>query len=309
MASFSPTRISVRALALVLALTPAAALADAPQRGDPMHGEALYRLECASCHGVDGHGSEFWKKASAGKGWGAVPDLQDSAFMATRSDVQLINAMRLGKGLEGPIPHHEVRSLARLDAWDLVAYLRRGNLSVVDFYPDAARFTAHPFTIDEHGVKRLKDNLKITLSEPERTLVVITAYGGKKKSPRAHLVKWVPVELDLLDAKARLGHMVFLDIVPPGAKAPVTTGFAFGLDGKLTGVKVREPDAKKRAEMEKMLAAFVGQGEKSAVAFKAPKTVKGADRWAPVVTLAAARAAEAIVMFDKVERDRTVFDR
>jgi hypothetical protein len=72
---------------------------------------------------------------------------------------------------------------------------------------------------------------------------------------------------------------------------------------------VRLPEGKRREELEKSLSAFVGQGEKSAVAFKAPKNARGADRWAPVVTLAAARAAEGIVMYDKAERERTVFDR
>lgn len=309
MAHLFSTRTTLRAASVLLALAPAMALAEAPLRGDAMHGQELFRMECASCHGPEGRGSEFWRKASAGKGWGRLPDLQDSAFMATRSDVQLVNAMRKGSGLEGPIPHHRITSLSRLDAWDVVAFLRSDNLRVSDFYRDAAKFTAHEFTIDEHGAKRLQEKVKVTLSDSDRKVVVITAYSGKTPSQGPRLVKWTPVELDLLDAKARLGHLVFLDIVPPGEKAPVTAGFAFGLDGKLGQVRVRHPDPKKRAEFEKMLSAFAGQGDRSAIAFKPPRNVRGADRWAPLVTRAAARAAEAIVMFDKAERDRTAFDR
>src|SRR5262249_43113105 len=154
-------------------------------------------------------------------------------------------------------------------------------------------------------------NLKISLKPAERTVVVITAYkpGATEKKSGIRLIKWTPVELDLLRSKNRIGHLVFLDAHLPGAKDPVTVGLAFGIDGKFTLAKIKEPDNKKRVEWEKNFAAFYGQGGKKAEAYKAPKGLKGGDVWAKLMTDLGGRAAEAIVMFDKSERERTIFDR
>ena len=295
--------------AVILALAAPAAAEEVPARGDAQKGQELFRLECATCHGADARGAVFWKRASHGKGLGEVPDLRDAAYLAQASDAQLRKAIRKGIGRNGWIPGHAfAESLSSLDTWDLVQWLRDGNLSVAEFYPEAAKFTAKDFTIDEHGVKRLDEGLGLKLGKDQQTVVVLTIYKGKKRRGTARLVPWTPVELDLLKADDRLGFLVFTELALPGEKSPVQAGIAIGRDGKISKIRLKHPDAKKRAEHEKALAAFVGQGEKRVSKLKPPKGVKNADKYASVLTAAVGRATEGITMYDKSERERTAFD-
>lgn len=299
-------------LPALLLLTPTLALAElAPARGDAVQGEALFRMECAPCHGIDARGAEFWRKASHGKGLGQLPDLRDSAFMAQASDAQLRRAIRKGMGRNGWIPGHAFgETISSLQAWDLVQWLRDGNLRVNQFYPDAVKFTAKEFQLDEHGLKRLKEAVNVELPREQQAVVVLTVYKGKKlKSGNVRLVPWTPVQLDLLKADDRLGFLVFTKLALPGEKGSTPAGISIGTDGKIERIALMLEDAKKRAEHEKALLAFAGQGEKKAGKLKAPKGVKNGDKYAAVLTGAVARAAEGIVMYDKAERERTAFDR
>jgi mono/diheme cytochrome c family protein len=299
------------ALALSAALAlPAVAGAEAPIRGDAVRGEQIFRMECSACHGADARGASDWKALSEQKGLGKIPDLRDAAYLVQRSDAQLRTAIRKGDGRNGTIPGHAFgKALSSLETWDLVQYLRNGVLTVTDLYPEASKFTAKDFTIDAPGQARLKDGAGIALAPGEATVVVLTVYGGPKdESGNVRLVPWKPVNLDLLKADERLGFLVFDEVLLPGETQKTELGLAIGRDGKIKKIVLNLADPKRRAEHEKVLAGFVGQGERKPTKLKAPKGVKNADKYEAVITRTLGRAAEGIAMYDKSERDRTMFD-
>ena len=294
-------------LAAAMAL-PAAASAEAPIRGDAVRGEQIYRMECAACHGGDLRGAADWAKLSREKGLGQLPDLRDAAYLAVRSDAQLRSAIRQGTGRNGTIPGHTFGSaLSSLEVWDLVQYLRDGVLTVADLYPQAAKFTAKDFAIDVHGQARLKDGAGLTLAPDETKVVVLTVYKGEKTDSAIQLVPWKPVNLDLLKADDRLGFLVFEEVLLPGETEKAGLGLAIARDGKIQKIVLKMADAKKRAEHEKLLSSFVGMGERKPVKLKAPKNVRGAEKYEALVTRVLARAAEGIAAYDKSERERTMF--
>ena len=292
-----------------LLLAPAAALAKEPVRGDAERGGRLFRMECSTCHGADGSGSTYWQQATQGKNLGTAPDLRDSAFLAQRSDADLLDAIRKGMGRGGWIPGHNFASLSTLEAWDIVQWIRDGSLTVSQFFPDAAKFTAKDFQIDQWGAERLAENLNLKLSQKELEVVVLTVYKGERdRNDGVRLVPWKPVELDLLSAKDRIGFLSFQEMVVPGGEK-VRVGLSFGTDGKLQRAVVNHHDPKRKAEYEQALSKFVGQGQKGSSAYKAPRGLRNGDAWAAALTRAAALSAEGITMYEKAERSRTTFDR
>lgn len=304
-------RKTIAFLAPVAALLLApAARAQSPLRGDAERGGQLFRMECATCHGVDGTGSSAWRAATEGKNLGTLPDLRDSAFLAQRSDDDLVEAIRRGMGRNGWIPGHAfASSLSLMDTWDVVQWLRDGTLSVAQFYPEAAKFTAKDFRIDQWGVDRLAEKLNLRYSQHELDVVVLTVYRGERdRNESARLVPWNPVELDLLKASDRIGYLVFQEMETP-AGVKIRVGLAIGTDGKLKRVEVSHPDEKVRSEAQQALSRFVGQGQKGPVAFKAPAGLRNGAAWASALTRAASLAAEGITMYEKSERARTAFDR
>lgn len=302
--------VTLSSIVAALLVAPAVSSAE-PVRGDGEHGGQVFRMECSSCHGTDGGGSDFWKKATAGKNLASVPDLRDSAFLAQRSDADLRKAIRSGMGKNGWIPGHTFASaLSTLDTWDVVQFIREGTLTVSQFYPDAAKFTAKDFKIDQWGTQRLSESLKLQLTERELDVVVLTVYRGEReKNANIRLVPWKPVELDLLQAGDRIGFLSFVDLQVPASTETIRAGLSIGTDGKLQKVIVNHADAGKKAEYEKALNAFVGQGSKKVEAFKAPRGLKHGDAWAKALTRAAAITSEGITMYEKSERERTAFDR
>ena len=293
-----------------LLLAPAGASADTPARGDTERGGKLFRMECSTCHAADGAGSTYWQHATNGKNLGTLPDLRDSAFLAQRSDADLRKAVRRGMGKNGWIPGHTFAgALSSLETWDIVQWLRDGSLTVTQFFPDAAKFTAKDFLIDQWGAERLNESLNLKLSQKELEVVVLTVYKGQRASnDGVKLVPWKPVELDLLKAADRIGFLSFQEMDVPGGER-VRVGLSFGTDGRLQRAVVTHGDPGRKAEYEKALSAFVGQGQKGASVYKAPRGLKNGDVWAKALTRAAAISAEGITMYEKAERSRTAFDR
>lgn len=291
---------------LLATLLAPAAKGEVPLVGDAASGESLFRMECAACHGPNGAGAETFRKAAPG---GHLPNLSDSAFLATRSDDELHATMTTGQGKERWIPGHSFANLTPLQRWDIVQWLRDASLPVEAFFPEVVKFTAKDFLIDEHGAKRLQ-GLNLPAGEADRSVVVLTAYRGSRKANESiRLIPWNPVELDLLKADERLGFLTFTDLEVPKTGEKVHVGLAFDASGRLQKVRVRHPDPAKRTEIEKVLATFVGQGARTATELKAPKTLRDGDAWAKAMTRATSLSVEAILMFDKAEKARTAFDR
>lgn len=279
------------------------ARAETPLRGDAEAGRSLFSLECGACHGSHGKGNPGWKAAQAGK---PLPDLVDTAFLVTRTDPELHAAMATGHTPDGRwIPGHVFSSLSELDRWNVVQWLRDQSLAVEDFFPQAVKFTAKEFEIDAMGAGRLAE---LGVGKDELGVVVLTAYKGTRKpNEPLRLVPWTPVELDLLEAGDRLGHLSFIDIEAPNGEM-LHTGIAFDTDGKIVAIRVRHADPAKRASYERALGHFVGQTLKVATKLSAPRGLAQGAAWANALSRAASRAAEAILMYEKGERARTVFD-
>lgn len=288
----------------VLALSlGSAALAQTPLRGDAEAGRSLFRMECAACHASDAKGSAAWRGAHPEK---PLPDLVDTAFLVTRSDEALHAAIATGHVEDRWIRGHAFPNLSALDRWNIVQWLRDQSLAVEDFFPRAAKFTAKAFEIDALGAARLKP---FGVGPEDLRVVVLTAYEGERKRNEAlRLIPWTPVELDLLNADDRLGHLTFLDVEVPRSGEILHVGFAFDLEGKITAIRARHADPQKRAAYEKALRAFVGQGLKVATELSAPRGVPNGAAWAKALSRAASLSAEAILMYEKGERARTAFD-
>jgi mono/diheme cytochrome c family protein len=66
-----------------------------PEQGGPERAvDALYNVSCASCHGRDGRGQGVSKPPGA-----QMPDFSAEAFQTQRTDVQLLDAIRNGRGM------------------------------------------------------------------------------------------------------------------------------------------------------------------------------------------------------------------
>jgi mono/diheme cytochrome c family protein len=70
----------------------------APEEGGTERAaDALFNVSCASCHGRDGRGQGPGRPPGA-----TVPDFTPTAFQAQRSDEQLAEVIRTGRGLMPP---------------------------------------------------------------------------------------------------------------------------------------------------------------------------------------------------------------
>lgn len=95
---------ALTAAALVV-LWPVVAIA-----ADPAAGKTLYEKHCVACHG------------KAGKGIGTLPNLSDAAYMAGRTDAQLLE--KITKGGQGSgMPAWE-KILSESQRHDVLAYIR-----------------------------------------------------------------------------------------------------------------------------------------------------------------------------------------
>ncbi len=81
---------------------------------------ALFEMMCASCHGLDGKGGGAELPAGA-----APPDFTDASFHRERTDAQLIDVIRQGRGMMPAFS--EQISDEGLEA--LIAHLRRFDAS------------------------------------------------------------------------------------------------------------------------------------------------------------------------------------
>ncbi|HEY2732427.1 MAG TPA: cytochrome c, partial [Polyangiales bacterium] len=71
---------------------------EAPEQGgEDRAADALYNVSCASCHGRDGHGQGPGRPPGA-----QLPDFTSPQFQAQRSDAQLSQVIREGRGLMPP---------------------------------------------------------------------------------------------------------------------------------------------------------------------------------------------------------------
>lgn len=260
------------------------AWAEALLPGDARNGHKLYRAECIGCHGAAGEPTQ------TGRSLGA-PMLKDPALISSRSDDQLL-ALLLQGTPKHPAPG---ASLSLLDAADIVAYLRSGLASITDLFPDAAAYTAKPYTLLGPALVRAEALVGEELRPDEKTLTVFSVYTGETPPTGPRLVPQDPVALDELSPKAKRGYVVF------GWLQGGPVAMALGPD--LAVARLLSPNA----QVMKAAPAVVGKGGR-APGQRKPFVSKAAPETARALTRLYARAAEAASMAAKEEADRHLFD-
>lgn len=211
----APTDAGVRST-----LTAQAARRRPAPPGDFRRGWALFRENCAGCHGANRRGR--------GTRQGLLPvppaDLRDPVLLASRSNDELVNAILHGVRQQ-PARHGEPEKkempgfdseLGEQDALDLVGFLRGDSIYLSECFPDAT----HYLELQTSGGRLLR---------------AYTVDGIVKQ----------PVLLDSasdLPSKASpLGYVMFVELDLPGAGA---TPVAFLADqkGAVSGVRVALPE-------------------------------------------------------------------
>ncbi len=205
-----------------------AARAEPVLSGDRDNGAAIFRVQCAACHGADARGGgELASKLPV-----AVGNLRDPALLATRSNDDLKNVIL--KGIPAATPpmlmpgspwlngssrgSHHVPAPRRPQRHRLLPH--RAVFHRQDLHPGRQGPGAHPEAGSGHPVRPGG-------SDDDS---VVTFYGeGNPKGPE--FVPQDPVQLDKLSPKERKGYLVFVDL--PQGKSRATTGIALGRDGQV----------------------------------------------------------------------------
>jgi mono/diheme cytochrome c family protein len=290
-------RISVFAIAL--ACLPAfSAQADSGQirLGDLVEGSRLFAIHCASCHGDDGTGGGAVRTTPP------ASDLTDPSRMNLMSDRQVFELLRQGGpalGRQATMPRFD--ELSALELWSLVAYLRSRHLSVTDFFPHAESYWGERYTIDEWGLERYEQVVGQALPEGEQSFVVLGIYSGTQGPDGPRLIPNDPREIARIDRRSRVGYITFVPMEVPGIPGQHVLGISMNNDGIVFDIKANTTDAALARRIESTLSRFEGEGSKGQ---RQPFTVRGAAPLARAWTHVYFRAMEAVVMFDKAERDR-----
>jgi mono/diheme cytochrome c family protein len=293
-------RHTVLVLALVFGLVPVAAHAGEATKvmvGDQVQGRRLFAIQCASCHGPGGAGGGQVHTVPP------APSLTDPARMSLVSDRQLFALIEKGGpalGLKDTMPAFG-GGLSDLDAWDIVSYLGSRHLEVTDFYPDAAIYYGKAYTIDQWGAQRYQQLNHKKLPDDQRTWTVLGIYKGTQGPEGPHLVPDTPLAVAKLEPQDKVGYVAFVDAKLPGVRGTVLLGIAMDVHGQIEKVLANSTDARLAHKVDRMLETFVGHGRKDQ---KRVLRGHGSMRLRKAFTEIYDRAMEAVVMYDKAERER-----
>ncbi len=286
----------MRLLTLTFALTfavPAIAADedDRPWIGDPVNGAKLYARECAACHGDDGTGGR------------TSVSMRDSGRLTIIRDVEMFAMIKKGAGTKNPAEHKFGDKLTYLETWDVMAHVRSMHMELADFFGDTSRYIAKPYTIDKHGLKRIK---KAAGEAPEdKTANVFTFFTFEGEEGNLRYVPQDPILLDQLKKKKKSGYLVFLPFETKDWSGEV--GVAMDKKGVITRLAAH-PTAEKADLMNKTFSRFEGQGKKGQ---KKPFKVGGGRTVAKLskdVFKLYLRAMETVTMYDREEMERTWAD-
>jgi mono/diheme cytochrome c family protein len=296
----------IRASALPLLLLAAPAFAQAPRIGDLDNGALLMQIHCAACHGSDGRGGGDL----AGQLPVRVFDLRDPAYLSARSNVDLLASIEKGGGLSkgGRKMMPAFPMLSTFDRWDIVAFLRNGEMGVAQFFPDARFFTAKKYAFDKNAQTLLEKEFGHPLGAADKEITLVAIFGQGTGGGAPEALSPTPINLDRLLPKEKAGYMVFVDlpVAPSGKRA--TTGIAIAKDGKILKVASAGPAGADR--LVDQYQQFIGLGAKGQTDLlkpAAPAKSKGKSVANPNDRLFAeayARALEAIGLWDREERER-----
>lgn len=281
----------------LLCLGSVVARGESPLQGDRENGAALFRVQCAACHGLDARGGgPLASRLST-----AVGNLRHPAFLATRSEDDLRTAILKGVQRNGrPTAMPAAPWLSSLDLADLIVFLREGELRVADFFPQAQFLTAKTYPLDKGAQDRIAHLTGHALAAGAASVTLITVYGsGHGGGPE--VVPQDPVALDKLDPKDGKGYLVFADL--PEGKGRAVAGVALNRDGAV--LAVRTTAGLQTPSLDKSYQSFAGEGKKGPPGLLKPKG-KGSATLAETQAFNElfVRAIEAIDVADREEKDR-----
>ena len=250
--------------------------------GDPVNGEKLFKKQCVNTGAVNG------------PDWCELPFTNPGQMIALRHE-GIFAQIKSRKGASSSIP-----KLSLLETWDVVAYINTKYTPLYSFFPEAGRYLSGEYTIDKHGLKRIKKAIGKKLKE--KTANVFTFFDMPDEAGNLTFVPPEPILLDELKKKYKSGYLVFLPIEVSGFSGEL--GVAMDAGGVITKLAVHE-DGKASKKLNRKLAQFEGKGKKGQrEAFKSRRDKK----LAKVVFETYLRAMESATMYDRDENERTWAD-
>ncbi len=283
-------------------LTPALARAEDTKVhiGDLRQGSRLFDLHCRACHGANGRGKGLIQSDPQ------APALNDPARMTLRSDGQVFALIQKGGsklGRSQAMPAFG-ESLDDLEIWDLVAFMRSRHLGLPDFYPDAESFFGDEYTLDEWGLERHEMLTSVKIKKADNRYTVLGVNKGTQGPEGARLIPDDPLALSKIDRRSKVGYVAFVRGAVPGLKGTHLFGISMDNSGLVWKIRVNSDNAATKKKVEKLLGTWEGYGNKG---MKEPfmggrsKSERAvAKAWTEIYS----RAMEAVVMYDKAERER-----
>lgn len=266
--------------------------------GDIMAGEKRFRLDCFSCHGINGTGDGF-----AASTFNPPPiNFRDPKVMNMKENIQLFYVIKNGGtktfGRESFMPAFG-NGYSDLDIWDIVAYLRSLHIKIDNFFPNAAYYIAKDYRIASLGKERIEKVIKEKITEEEETVTVYTVFRSDKPHiGGAEYIPQDPNKMDVLKKPLKLGYLVFFNVKSLGN---LQIGIAFDPSGKI--IKLLPSDISQAGNVGKYLSPFSGQGKRGKYEVFKLKNVP--DKILIELYKDYLIALEASFVYEKEEKDRT----
>jgi mono/diheme cytochrome c family protein len=264
--------------------------------GDLRQGARLFEIHCRACHGPEGRGKGLVVTEPS------APALDDPARMTLLSDQQIFTIVQ--KGTKSKVMPSFGDALDDLEIWDLVAYLRSRHLGLTDFYPNAESFFGDVYVIDQWGLERHQALTGKKIPKDENHFTVLGVFKGTQGPQGPRLIPDNPLALAKIDRRNKIGYVVFVWGELPGIRGRHLLGISMDKTGLVWKIRVNTDDARLKRKIEKMLSVWEGYGRKG---MKEPfrggpsKRERAVARaWTEIYS----RAMEAVVMYDKAERER-----
>jgi hypothetical protein len=225
----------------------------------------------------------------------------DGAWINTWSDDAMVEKLKSGKDGFPAIDTENV-----LDRWDVLASLREKNTDIRDLLMGGDHVLVSETKIDEHALKRLTDQAKISSSSIETDRKVFGIYKLNQPGPN-YVYEKETKKRDKLKKDTKVGYVVFLKI--PGFRGgKYEAAFAIDKDIRITSVVVRAPDGSAPADLNQAAARFAGKGARGQYAeLKAGGAGKAIGEIGRPLSDAFLIAAESVYMFEVAEKDYFAF--
>ena len=228
----------------------------------------------------------------------------DGAWLNASSDEQIL--AKLAKGSDG-FPRIDSENL--LDRWDVLATFRAKNSDLRDLALGADTVMLMTTKLDENAEKRLTEQAKISSSSIEAERRVFGLFKtDTKEADLAFVGVKESKKRDKLKKNTKVGYVVFINV--PGFRGGKhEAAFAIDKDMRIQGVAIRAPDGSAPVDVNQAAARFVGKGARGQyAALKAGGAGKAIGELERPLSDAFLLAAEAVYMFEVVERDYFAFD-